>query len=71
MANILRDLSVGDLHLIRLMKTLQEVRENGKSEIFSELSLLSVSGVWLDKIYETKGYSKRLCRRRPRSEADR
>lgn len=66
LANILRQVSVDDLYLTWYMKILREVNEDSLSEAF-ERSLLGVSGVWLKKIYEAKGYSKRLHRWRPRS----
>ena len=53
---------MGDLHLIRYMKPFQEVRENEMPEISSELSLLTVSGVWFEKRYKAKGYSNILQR---------
>lgn len=64
--NILREVSMGDLFLKQYMKTLQQVRENGKLEVCLEKSLLSLSGVWLKKIYQAKGYSNNLCRWRLR-----
>lgn len=67
MADILRQISAGDLNLTWYMETLREVNEDKLSEAFLEGSLLGVSGVWLRKIYEAKGYSKHLHRWRPRS----
>lgn len=58
-AYILRQVSVGDLHLTSYMKNLRKVEENDLPEGFLESSLLDVSGFWLEKIYEAKGYPEK------------
>lgn len=67
MADILRQISAGDLNLTWYMKNLREVNEDKRSEACLERSLLGVSGVWLRTIYEAKGYSQYLHQWRPRS----
>lgn len=58
-AHILRQVSVGDLHLTSHMKNLRKVEENDLPEGLLESSLLGVSGFWLEKIYEAKGYPEK------------
>lgn len=67
MADILRQVSAGDLYFAWYMKNLREVNEGRLSEASLESSLLGVSDVWFKKIYEAKGYSENLQRWRPRS----
>lgn len=66
-ADILRQISAGDLNFTQYMETLRKVNEDKLSEAFLEDSLLGVSAVWLRKIYEAKGYSEHLHQWRPRS----
>ncbi len=65
--DILSQVPADEIYLTKYMKTLREVNERNRPQAFLELTLLSVSGFWLKKIYEAKGYSRRLHRWRPRS----
>lgn len=66
-ADILKQISVDDLPFTMYMERLREVEKKGLPISDMESSLLGVSGIWLRKIYEAKGYSKDLHRWRPRS----
>lgn len=55
-ADILKQISVGDLPFTMYMGKLREVEERDLPISYMESSLLGVSGIWLRKIYEAKGY---------------